>query len=95
MAEIASLSTHTKRFLENRVSQLEQEIEFIDQILKSGRIALPETEIQGRVQIARKYQVIADLQILIDEIPTLEDAVSLAETEAEVQLSDSLIASIH
>lgn len=91
MAEIASLSRHTKRLLQQQIDRLEQDIARIDDAANS----ITDSDHQCRMQvgIARRYQIIADLQILIDEIPTLEDAVSLAMAESGVRLANQLIAS--
>lgn len=93
MAEIASLSQHTKRLLQQQINGLEQEIARIDEA--SNAISDPDHQCRMRVGIARRYQVIADLQLLINETPTLEDAVNLAIAESGVKLANSLIASIN
>lgn len=60
---IASLSTYTKRLLSEQIDRLNTEIEGID----------PHAGHEERVAIARKHQQIADLQILVNEVPTLSD----------------------
>jgi len=60
----ASLSVYTKQLLQGQVAQLEAEMANID--LTDGAKAW--------AAYSRKGQAIADLQILITEVPTLEDA---------------------
>ena len=60
----ASLSVYTKQLLQGQVAQLEAEMANID--LTDGA--------EAWAAYSRKGQAIADLQILITEVPTLEDA---------------------
>lgn len=68
---IASLSTYTKQLLQGQIEQLEDEILALD-IEASAEID-SDAESAMRQAIARKHQQIADLQILVNEVPTLSD----------------------
>lgn len=80
MAEIASLSTHTKQLLQNQIDCLEQDIARIEASLEAATAIDLDHESGQRIEIARKYQQIGDLQILIDEVPTLEAGVAGVST---------------